>query len=110
MAATPKKPKRPPLERIADALELLLKAQCVKLNMSVADLRSATLVKPEEKEKRPLFLEQSAAELEALAETLPGSAEERDYIEGVLVNAPPGQRMEALRAAHEGLQKARSRR
>lgn len=89
---------RTPLARIADALELLLKLQLMKLPwpITVAELRAAAYV-PADPNAKPVVLNQSAAELAALAGTLPGSAEEADYLLQAESGADLHQRLAALR-------------
>ena len=85
-----------PLEKIADSLGLLVKLQCMSRNISVADLRAAKLMDAQP-DTAPVVLNQSAAELEALAKALPGSAEEHDYLLQAMGGASEKARMDALK-------------
>lgn len=95
-----------PLIRIADALELLLKLQLLRLppeaTMSVEELREAELVRPAESPGPARVLNQTGAELAALAALLPGTPEEVDYLEQALAGAGQAARMDALRGSGGG--------
>lgn len=105
MAKSPlKKPEpRPPLERIADSLALLVKLGCMNKGISVPDLRAAKLMDAAP-DTAPVILNQSATELEMLAKLLPGSPEEHDYLVQAMAGGTEKARMDALKGtggAHE---------
>ena len=87
-----------PLDRIADLLELHLKLALMRLPdpITIEELREAELYRPEGHPK-PVVLNQTGSELDALARTLAGSAEERDYMLQAEGGAGLTQRLAALR-------------
>jgi hypothetical protein len=98
----PKSLSRPhPLLRIADSLEIIAKAQAMRYDMTVEELREAEIVRPDVQAK-PLVLNQTAQELDALSHVMPGSDEERDYLEQAMANGTLAAKLEALRVVRGG--------
>lgn len=86
------------LTHIGEMLELHLKLELMKLPdpLSIEELREAEFVRPAGSTP-PVVLNQTGAELDALARTLAGSAEERDYLMQSFGGAGLMQRLAALR-------------